>query len=212
MKINAVVSLGTSCFASWICKKAQLKKFSCPFDWIFSDTDMVIDCMNTNFSIFLDANCYCKYLDFQKSATHKQYGNIFLHQDPRQPDDYDYFTRCVQRFQKLCENDSMNVLFLQAFYNKSHDQIQTIISQAEKLLITLSKHVRSKFNLLIVIHTTDDTRTYFDGFVRENLICKIMHVKEVLRNFKFIEKENNDIFIDYLLNNFEYDLVSSDDL
>ena len=54
MTIKHVVSLGVACPCAYALKKAGVKLYSCPFDWIISSTDMVIDCIETDFRNFLN--------------------------------------------------------------------------------------------------------------------------------------------------------------
>lgn len=169
---------------------------------------MVIDCINTDFSTFLDQNEYGHYLDDCKSATHETYGKIFLHHDPRQQDDYNYFTRCVQRFRKVCNSKTLNILFLLVFYNKNGVEVDNIILHAKKLLPILTTHVKSKFTLLIIIHTTDEMKE--KCYADEHFMCKVIYIGETLRDLKFVQAKSNKVFLDYLRDNFKFDLVSKD--
>lgn len=52
MEIKNVCSLGTFCLTSMIIKNCGLKKESYLFDWIFSNVDIVIDCLKNDFKDF----------------------------------------------------------------------------------------------------------------------------------------------------------------
>ena len=51
-QIKYTCSLGTKCHSSQILKINNLKVCSYPFDWIFSNCDNIIHCIEDNFNIF----------------------------------------------------------------------------------------------------------------------------------------------------------------
>ena len=53
---QAVLSIGPQCLTSNLLKRARLKAFSGPFDWIFSSLSMVADCIETNFADLLNVD------------------------------------------------------------------------------------------------------------------------------------------------------------
>jgi hypothetical protein len=52
LEINYTCSLGSLCHSSQILKRNNYKKCSYPFDWIFSNYDIIIDCLEDDFNIF----------------------------------------------------------------------------------------------------------------------------------------------------------------
>ena len=54
LEINYTCSLGNLCHGSQILKRNNYKKCSYPFDWIFSNYDIIINCLEDDFNIFLD--------------------------------------------------------------------------------------------------------------------------------------------------------------
>jgi hypothetical protein len=53
--INYICSLGTLCHSASLIKQMNMKKCSSPFDWIFSNPNMIIDCIdNDDVSIDLE--------------------------------------------------------------------------------------------------------------------------------------------------------------
>ncbi len=55
---NSFCSLGTLCHSSQLLKRNKLKKCSYPFDWIFSNCDIIHHCISDDFKIFLDKSYY----------------------------------------------------------------------------------------------------------------------------------------------------------
>lgn len=152
--INYICSLGTLCHtAEWI-KQMQMKKCSFPFDWIFSNPNMIIDCIDNDFKIFLDKNFHIPHeihTDSKKISGHKVYGGrMFNHHYILEDNTYSYFVRCVNRFRILTKKKE-NKLFIISFVNRR----EKISKELENNIIDLYKKLESittNFNLLVVYH------------------------------------------------------------
>lgn len=106
-----VVSLGPSCFGSYLLKKQGLKKFSGPFDWLASSESVMIQLLESNFSEFLNHTKLCDHASNDVSrAGHTDYGSqLFYHFNPRNEKEYDYYVRCVDRFRALQHEKTLYV-------------------------------------------------------------------------------------------------------
>jgi len=121
-RYQAVTSIGSQCLTSVMLQNAGLKRFSGPFDWIFSNLRMVADCIEDDFAAFLDRDQYRPIPPERRQSTTTQFANhalyhhryklaaIFNHSDPCRPDVYDYLVRCVDRFRKLLASDRPQLL------------------------------------------------------------------------------------------------------
>lgn len=123
--INHVISLGTHCYTSQLLKKANLKNYSCPFDWIFSSPSMVAHVIEDDFNKFLDRSFFKKIpyenLIVSEAKTYPTSNefylnnfsvkNVFNHHDMQSEDHYNYFVRGVMRFRKLLLS-SESVMFV----------------------------------------------------------------------------------------------------
>ena len=118
---------------SMMLKRAGLKAFSGPFDWIFSSFDMVRDCIESDFADFLNID-YLKpvpaerrqapTLNFCDHILYKQrYGldSIFNHYDPRDPERYNYLRRCVRRFRALLASGDPHLLLAIGRFGSAED-------------------------------------------------------------------------------------------
>jgi hypothetical protein len=123
--VDHVVSLGTFCLPSIICQDNGFKTYSLPFDWIFSTPQMVRDCLEDDFAVFLDRRHYRSIPDPKKNdptreaaAEHEFYrerygiSGLFAHRDPTREADYLYYVRCVTRFRQLMGNDETKLFFI----------------------------------------------------------------------------------------------------
>lgn len=156
--------------ASWI-KQKNMKKCSYPFDWIFSNPEMVIDCINDNFVKFLDRGLHIPNTTHRSG--HKIYGrHIFHHHHILEDKQYEYFVRCVNRFRNLTKRNN-NKLFVISYVNRGHDITNNLKKQLDDLYTTLQK-ITNNFDLLVVWHT-----------VGTKLRSNVIENKE-LKNLKYI--------------------------
>jgi hypothetical protein len=122
------ISFGFRCSSAGILKKLQLKQESYPFDWLISRLPIIMDCIDNKFSQFLKKENYVErhtntyemsestngficdeYIQMNTYYQPKnkwnaentyQYGLAMNHRQITNIEDYDYYTRCVQRFRE----------------------------------------------------------------------------------------------------------------
>lgn len=175
--INYICSLGTICHTASCIKEKNMKKCSYPFDWIFSNPEMIIDCINDDFVKFLDRSLHMASVRYPSNTKdksgHKIYGgHIFNHHYILEDTQYEYFVRCVNRFRELTKiND--NKLFIISYINQEQDITKKIQKQLNDLYTTLQK-ITNNFDLLVVWHT-----------VGTELKSNVIEDKE-LNNLKYI--------------------------
>lgn len=115
------VSLGENCNASWYLKEVNSKKASYPFDWIFSSPKIILDCLKTDFSYFLDSDLIIAKGD--KAAHTKYHDNLFNHKNPvSNPEAFNYYERTVSRFLKLL-NSKRPILFVCVVLNENEKRV-----------------------------------------------------------------------------------------
>lgn len=127
LPVAHLASLGSFCLPSLICRDNGLRRYSLPFDWIFSTPRMVRDCLEDDFAAFLDRRYYRSISDqrSEPGAEHELYREkydlrtLFAHHDPTREVDYLHFARCVARFRQLMRSDETK-LFI-AVSRPQHD-------------------------------------------------------------------------------------------
>lgn len=130
-------------------KRNKYKLCSYPFDWIFSNCDIIIDCIEDNFNIFLDKSYYINISE--KKCGHSKYQcDMFNHHNPLiNTDHYNYYVRCVDRFKKLLQKQE-HKLFIMIFVNMNHIN-DDIKNQVIEFNNKFSKHT-SNYTLLTIFH------------------------------------------------------------
>ncbi|MBI1450688.1 MULTISPECIES: DUF1796 family putative cysteine peptidase [Acinetobacter] len=139
-EINHIISMGDHCLTSFLLKKYKLKKYSLPFDWIFSNLDAVLHSIENDFNIFLDKQYYLKAdTEDGRDATHhffyeKQFGVLdpmFNHLDITQEEHYQYTLRSVQRFRKVLASEEAK-LFI--YIARPEEEIEDKLAYTVELL------------------------------------------------------------------------------
>ena len=180
--------------------KNKLKLESYPFDWIISHPDNIIHCVKDNFAIFLDKSFYRSINEH--SCGHTYYGlNIFHHHNPLLiQKEYDYFTRCVERFNNLLKKDE-NKIFLMMFINGEYGVNSKMDLDFKNKIITFNnefKKYTKNYKLLIVMNYPDSIKNEYNidsvdeiDFIEINTLSRINGV-----NFND-EKDNK--FLDLII-------------
>lgn len=197
--INYTCSLGPRCHTACLLKNNHLKKASYPFDWIFSNIDMVIHCLEDRFTTFLDKSYFTIQNDTSESQQHSYYcesqdDHVFNHRNPLKPDDYNYYVRCVERFNDLLKTKD-NKLFVLFFLNyvKIDDAFKRRIIEFNNKF----KHYTSHYGILCIIQYVDNANTY------EFSSCENIHFLEIYTKSKSnglqFEDPQDDIFLNNLI-------------
>jgi Putative papain-like cysteine peptidase (DUF1796) len=145
--VAGIVSIGSHCYTSFALKRWGLKRFSGPFDWIFSGLGMVADCIADDFLALLDHRFYAPIpFEFRRSQTSdfcdhtlykEQYGlkSIFNHANPQEEKTYDLLTRCVSRFRGLLQSKDRNIfLGVCEEYRASVDDFHRVCDLLDKTI------------------------------------------------------------------------------
>lgn len=117
------VSLGSNCYASQMLKGQALKRYSGPFDWVFSSVPMVEHCLRDDFRTLLD-RAQMEALPEQphkpglERSEHAFYRDrfgvprMFNHHDMTLDADYGYLRRCVERVRGVLRRDEPTLYLL----------------------------------------------------------------------------------------------------
>lgn len=108
-----VLGLGTHCFTASFLHRQGWRRFSGPFDWIFSNPDLVVHCIEDGFETLLDRSHYQpvpveERPDPQAYRCHhrgyrERFGipYLFNHHDVWTDEGHAYVRRCVERFLRV---------------------------------------------------------------------------------------------------------------
>jgi len=152
---GTITSLGTHCYASQLLKTLGLKKWSGPFDWIFSSIPMVTHCIQDDFRIFLDRTFlepvaiekrYSPELgkcDHRYYRDHFQVYHVFNHHDAHTDEVHAYFTRCVRRLREHFQKPVPKTFLLCA--HQSPDFVPQLLE-----LRSVLKTVCERFRILAI--------------------------------------------------------------
>ena len=203
--INETCSIGTKCFPAELLKRIQKKSCSYPFDWIFSNPTIIIDCINDNFETFLDKDQYTPWsengmdCDDPNIVGHKKYhSQMFNHRNPRNDKDYEYYKRCVVRFKTMLKSNC-NKLFICQIANNQDTHIYQLID-------TITDKTKNA-HFLIINNIQSDKCTHSIIKKEENVrIINFYHTSlDVGMHYK--DNKENDILYSLVKNMYNFELV-----
>jgi len=196
LEINYTCSLGSLCHSSQILKRNNLKLCSYPFDWIFSNCDTIIHCIEDKFNIFLDESYYQDIHWINNQCGHKYYNVIvFSHFDPRNEKYYNYYVRCVYRFKNLLQKQE-HKLFTMIFVNMDNienNNINNIIDFNNKF----SKYT-SNYTLLVIFHIPNKQQNHHIFTYNDNIHFLELHTLSSSGGLEF-GNNNDNIYLDNII-------------
>ncbi|MBJ9695769.1 DUF1796 family putative cysteine peptidase [Burkholderia cenocepacia] len=215
LPVSHIVSLGTHCITSFLLKKYGLKRYSLPFDWVFSSPEAVMHCLDDNFVTFLDGSHYRSITEERETkepgASHtyylERYGviNMFAHRDPTRPADYAYTKKTVARLGELLPRDDAKLFVMTS--RPVHDmesQFDTIAAKVDTM---------TKNGALLAIQLEEPTEQpgcHSMTFVRQNGNHKLYRFKpSSSENGKDFEETIDDAAIIRLICQYSLDLVDT---
>ena len=193
LEINYTSSLGSLCHSSQILKRNKLKLCSYPFDWIFSNCDNIIHCIEDNFNIFLDKSYYINVSESQCGHS-KYHKKMFNHRNPlNNINDYNYYVRCVDRFKILLQKQE-HKLFIMICVNIDED---TKIKMIE-FNNTFSQYTYN-YTLLIIFHIPNKEQNHHIFTYNDNIHFLELHTLSQSNGVEFVNNDDN-IYLDNIIN------------
>lgn len=195
-----VCSLGDHCITSKRIKEMGLKKMSFPFDWIFSNTDMILECIEDDFKVFLDKSNYVSLPNSR--CGHKIYHErMFEHHEPlKNADHYDYFIRCIARFRALLESEKPKLFIITSTNNSLPLDTSKIINFNNKF----KKHT-TNYKLLYIYHKNSGRLEHKFTDV-EGIDILELHTHSVDTGFQFRTNGENDYLSNILRKKYSFDV------
>ena len=189
MEINYVCSLGRCCHTARVLQNNKLKLCSYPFDWIFSNYKDIIHCVQDNFKTFLNKSHY-KGISKTK-CDHLYYESImFNHHNPlHNENDYNYFTRCVNRFRNLLQYKE-HKLFIMTFVNMENIN-EHIKNELIKFNRRFSKYT-TNYTLLVIFNITNKQKNHHNFTYNKNKIIHFLELHTLSKSNGLHFRNNND--------------------
>ncbi len=220
--IHHIISIGTSCFtANWL-RRQNLRRSAYPFDWTFSHPQMIINCLHTQFTNYLNPIYYQETTNNQ-NCRHTLYDTTvpifavfnpptFFHHNPLKLQDHQYLQRCVNRFVNILKT-SDNKLFLMTFVNqKQHldsNQIQSLLD----LKITLDSQTSNAFVVIInCLYLPQSSHVDRIQFLADKLVMIDLVTSEIVGGTNFTDPHDWDLYQSQLDQYYNFNLRPSPEL
>jgi hypothetical protein len=213
MDIKHVCSLGNSCHTAYILKRNNIKVVSYPFDWIISNYKIIKHCIEDNFHIFLDKSYYMSIDDGTKCRHAYYEEDMFYHHNPLMNEKhYEYYVRCVQRFQDLLKNTDSK-LFITMVTNITEMDETTLKDMKNHMLElnqTLSKNT-TNYTLLVIFNMVNKENNYhmFSDCECVNIHFLELHTKTESDGIVFKNMDDNIYLRNIIRNRYNFDIEIS---
>lgn len=192
-------SLGFHCQSSKILIRNDLKKESYPFDWMFSNMFIVKDCIENNFIKLLNKKYYIDYSNkpYNNNCGHSIYkNNLFPHRDMRINSNYNYLTRCIERFRELCISKKEKIFLITVI---STNLLNKIYDNLNNLNIKLGKKT-TNFKIVCLVFLYN--KNYNDHYIEINNNIHIIYIYSTSKSDGLqFEKETDNIYVDNIIKN-----------
>jgi hypothetical protein len=194
-EINYVCSLGSTCHIASFLKENKFKITSYPFDWIFSNPTNVINCIKDNFKIFLDKSYYINIEE--KICGHSLYHNkMFFHHNPLiNEEHYNYYTRCINRFNNLLKYPQNKLFIMMITMNKIDNEIKNDIINFNNRLDKFPKN----YKLLVIFHLPNNSTNYHISTFNKNIHFLEFYSLSISNGSRF-EDESDNIYFKNIFN------------
>ena len=201
VEINYTCSLGFVCHSAQILKRNKYKLCSYPFDWIFSNCDNIIHCIEDNFNIFLDKSYYIHMS--QSKCGHSKYGhakcNMFNHHNPLiNIDHYNYYVRCVDRFKNLLQKEEHKLFIMIIVNNMNNIDDENIKKEIIEFNNKFSKYTFN-YTLLIILHIPSKEQNHHIFTYNDNIHFLELHTLSCSNGVEF-NNYNDNVYLDNIIN------------
>ncbi len=192
-EVNHVCSFGKNCHSSFLLKKMNYKMESYPFDWIFSEIHIILDCIKNEFDKFLDKQYYSLPIESNIQRHEYYYNNdcyMFNHRNPLKDNDYEYYKRCVERFRKLIKNEN-NKLFVFFFNNHDPENLNELKIQLENFTDEIKNYIIN-FKILFIYNKKSDKREFKMYSINTMIDFLELDTVSESNGVHFLDEKDND--------------------
>jgi len=209
---NQVCSFGPFCHTGNLMQRLNIKTVSFPFDWLCTTPLIISDCIENKFQRFLNKTYYT--LDEKEDHQfHKYYADnfdfnktFFAHTNPLQPEVYEYFVRCVERFETLltCPDKKLFIVSYMVTYTETVDS--DFIAKIRHLNETLSRNTKNYDILCIINIPSQDMQSYSIESLDINIVLLKLNTFSISHGVFFLDEKDN-LFLENIMNShFSFDI------
>ena len=188
--IKYIIPLGADCYSAITLDELNLRKISLPFDYIYSDIKMIKDCIENNFSNFLNLSNYKNF--GRRGCINKFYKKKFPHFNMFDIEMKQKMMKRIEKFKNILKSKEKKLfVHIIGIYNKHY------IAEIIDLLDKYSNNYE-----LLFIWKKRSTITKIETIILNDNI-KVFKICSQTKGFK---KE----FIDQIFSNYQIELDYSD--
>lgn len=184
--INYIIPFGSDCYAAITIETLKLRIRSLPFDYIYSDINMLKDCLENNFINFLDEKNYIAYKSNGKGCINNYYRKKFPHFNMLNDDFRNTMIKRTELFNKILsyKDKKLFVHICSDFNIKYIEELNNLITKYsnnyELLVIVKKRNIENKCDLK---YNKDNIKVY-NVFTTTKAIHNNI-INEIFNNYKF---------------------------
>lgn len=222
---NYAISLGSRCHTAHTLNELGLKKYSTPFDWIYTDNKLIVECLKDDFNLFLDKSQYCKYNDKDHQPDeliypgevdhcgHRTYNTqLFPHHNLGKDEHYQLFERCVIRLRKVLKSDKPKMFVYTLINTYESYKVENVMDIYNALSEKTNNFTLLVINCLLNWYLPWSFDKYGDEKGNNIYVYNILTGSSDGVRFNYNQTEDYKSYTD-IIKTFTYDLVevSADD-
>lgn len=182
--IKYIIPFGCDCYVAITLDELKLRQFSLPFDFIYSDLNMIKESLETNFKEFLNKENYIKYQS--KGCINKYFKKKFPHYNMLIGETYNNLKNRINKIKYIIKSEELK-LFVHIFSKFSLQYVNTLseiisnYSNNFKILVLIKK--RRNYNTYKLEYESKNIKV-FTIFTKTKSIPKDFYT-EIFNNYKF---------------------------
>ena len=207
---NQVCSFGPFCHTGNLLQRLGIKIVSFPFDWVCTSPLVISDCIKNNFKYYLDKNylVFDENKDSQQNSYYVEKFNkaIFAHDNPLKKETYEYYERCIKRFNILLNSHDRKLFIISYMVTYTEVVDNDYIEKIKELNKTLSINTTNYDILCIINNPRQSFQSGNYSKIDENIIILKLNTLSISHGVFFLNEEDNS-FLKYIINNkFSFDI------
>ena len=184
--IKYIIPIGADCYSAISLDELNLRKISLPFDYIYSDMNMIRDCIENNFEKFIDINNY--KISGRRGCVNRFYKKKFPHFNMFEQEVMNKMKKRINKFYYIL-NSNEKKLFVHVIAIFNENYLSNIIN--------ILNNYSNNYNLLFIWKKRSNIDSLENILIRDNI--KVFKICTKTKNL-------NKLFLQQIFSNYQFNL------
>jgi hypothetical protein len=185
--IKYIIPFGYNCYPSIILQELNLRFFSLPFDFIYSNISMIEDCLENNFSDFLDIKNYINYKT--KGCINTYYKNKLPHFNMINLEFNSIMRRRINRLYNILKCNDKKLFFMISDGKTDSDETNRLINiinkQTNNYSLLILKRKRGNIDDAVLKYSDEINSVFIYDVTSRQKGVSVDIVKKILEKYNF---------------------------